>query len=234
MGLVAWEVLGRLLGLAWLPPFSACVAALVDLTNQGLIIGALADSFQALVAAFLAALVASLAVAFLMAEFELVNQAIGSYVFALFLIPSIALVPIFLALFGIGTVTRLAVIFTYCFFYMTLNFHTAFVQRDESLMEMATSLQASRWQRTRFVVLPGALPLVMATIRVGLGRAVKGMINSEQFIALYGLGGLVETYGGEFAANKVFAIILVVVALAFVLDIGTRVVDQRLTRWAAP
>jgi ABC-type nitrate/sulfonate/bicarbonate transport system permease component len=59
------------------------------------------------------------------------------------------------------------------------------------------------------------------------------MINGEQFIALYGLGGLVELFGNEFAAAKVFAVILVVVALALVLDVVTRLLDARWTRWAA-
>jgi NitT/TauT family transport system permease protein len=232
-GLLAWELLGRVLGLSWLPPFSACVGALIDLINQGLILAQLADSVQALAIGFAAALLASFVIAFLMAEFELVDLAIGPYIYAFFLLPSIALVPVFLAVFGIGDLTRLAVIFVYCFFYMALNFHTAFLERDSALMEMAESFQASRWQRTRYVVVPMALPLVLATIRVGLSRAVKGMINGEQFIAIYGLGGLIETFGGEFAAVKVFAVILVVVALALVLDVLMRLLDARWTRWAA-
>lgn len=231
-GIVAWEVFGRLFHLPWLPPFSACVAALIELINQGLILGHLVDSIRALFTGFAAALLASLVVALLMAEFEVVNLAIGAYIYALFLLPAIALVPVFLAVFGIGDLSRLAVIFVYCFFYMVINFHTAFSQRDAALEEMAESFQASRWQRIRFLVLPMALPVMMATIRVGLSRAVKGMINGEQFIALFGLGGLVETFGGQFAANKVFAVILVIVALALVLDVVTRLLDARWTRWA--
>jgi NitT/TauT family transport system permease protein len=233
-GLVAWEVLGRVLALPWLPPFSACVSALVDLINQGLIVTQLIDSVQALFIGFTAALVVSLILAILMAEFPLVEQALSVYVYALFMLPAIALVPVFLAVFGIGNLTRLAVIFTYCFFFMTINFQTAFTQREAAFIEMADSFQASRLQRLRFVVIPGAMPIMMATVRVGLSRAVKGMINGEQFIALFGLGGLVETFGGQFAAAKVFAVILVIVALALVLDVVTRVLDTRWTRWAAP
>jgi NitT/TauT family transport system permease protein len=232
-GIVAWEVFGRLLHLQWLPPFSACVAALIELNKQGLIVNQLIDSVQALAIGFVAALLSSLVLALLMAEFELVNQAVGGYVYALFLLPAIALVPVFLAVFGIGNLSRLAVIYVYCFFFMTINFHTAFSQRDAALEEMAESFQASRWQRIRYLVIPMALPVMMATIRVGLSRAVKGMINGEQFIALFGLGGLVATFGGQFAADKVFAVILVIVALALVLDVVTRILDARWTRWAA-
>ncbi len=232
-GLIMWEIAGHVLALPWLPPFSACLAALVELWQQGRILPDLIDSIQSLAIGFAIALVLSLILAFLMAEFELVDLAIGPYVYALFLLPSIALVPVFLALFGIDPKARIAVIVTYCLFYMTLNFHTAFIQRDQNLVEMADSFQVTRMQRIRFLILPMALPLVMATIRVGLSRAVKGMINGEQFIATFGLGALVQQYGGQFAADKVFAVILVIVALAFVLDIVTRVLDTRWTRWAA-
>jgi NitT/TauT family transport system permease protein len=232
-GLVLWELAGRLLALPWLPPFSACIGALVELTMRGFIIPDLIDSVQALAVGFAISFGLALIVAFLMAEFEVVELAIGPYVYALFLLPSIALVPVFLAIWGVDPLSRVAVIVTYTVFYMILNFHTAFTQRDPALEEMAASFRASRWQRIRFLTIPMALPLVMATIRLGLSRAVKGMINGEQFIATFGLGALVSQFGGQFAADKVFAVILVIVALAFVLDIVTRVLDSRWTHWAA-
>lgn len=231
-GLALWEILGRALALPWLPPLSAALAALVDLNNRNLIVPDLVDSVQALAIGYCASLAISFVIALVMAEFEVVNRALGPYVYAMFLLPSIALLPIFLALFGTSETTRLALIFVYPFFYMIINFHTAFSVRDPSLAEMAISLQASRWQRVRFIVIPMALPLVMATVRVGLSRGVKGMINGEQFIALFGLGGLVESYGNQFAADYVFAVILVIAGLALILDIITRLLDARWTRWA--
>jgi len=71
----------------------------------------------------------------------------------------------------------------------------------------------------------------MAGLRLGMGRAVKGMINSEMFIALFGLGALIKMYGGRFDAERVLGILLYVVALAL---IGTGIVqlaDRRLTSW---
>jgi NitT/TauT family transport system permease protein len=232
-GLVLWEVLGRLTGLTWLPPFSAAVASTIELIQRGLIAPNLLDSLQALVIGFVASLGVALVVGFLMAEFKLVERALGPYVYALFLLPSIALAPVFLALFGLSNTTRLAVIFMYGVDYMTLNFHAAFSPRDEALREMARAMGASRWQITRYVTIPGSMPLLLATIRVGLSRAVKGMINGEQFIALYGLGGLVQQFGSQFAADKVFGVILVIAALAVALDAAVRWLDRRWTPWAA-
>ncbi len=233
VGLALWEVLGRVAGLAWLPPLSTAIASTIELTQRGLIVPNLLDSLQALVVGFLASVGVALVIGFLMAEFDLVNRALGPYVYALFLLPSIALAPLFLALFGLSNTTRLAVIFMYGVDFMTLNFHAAFSQRDDALREMARAMGASRWQITRYVTLPGSLPLVLATIRVGISRAVKGMINGEQFIAVYGLGGLVQQFGGQFAADKVFGVILVIAALAVVLDAAVRWLDRRWTPWTA-
>jgi NitT/TauT family transport system permease protein len=58
------------------------------------------------------------------------------------------------------------------------------------------------------------------------------MINGEMFITLFGLGALLRTYGGRFDAEKVFAILLVVVAVALVCNYIVQSIEQRLTRWA--
>jgi NitT/TauT family transport system permease protein len=232
-GLLVWEIVGRLADIPWLPPFSQCLAALWEMIQTGPLIKDLIDSVQALAIGFVISLVLSLVIAFLMSEFDLIDEMLSPYVYAFFLLPSIALAPVFLAIFGIANTTRIAVIVVYCVFYMILNFHTAFTQRDAALVEMADSFQATRMQRIRFLIFPGSLPLVMATVRVGLSRAVKGMINGEQFIAIFGLGGLVRVYGNRFEIDKVFAVILVIVGLAMILDVITRWLDARWTPWAA-
>lgn len=232
-GLLIWEVLGHALKLPWLPAFSTTVATLAELTERGLILVSLADSLQAMVTGFAIALVVSLAVAFLMVRSELAERALGVYVYALFVIPSIAIAPVYLALFGVSNETRIAVIVTYCTFIMILNFQTAFRTVDRSMLEMSTSYGASERQRLWLVMIPASLPLGFATIRLGVGRAVKGMINGEQFIALFGLGGLVHRYGSQFDSEKVLAIVLVIVFVALLFDWSIRFADRQLTGWAA-
>jgi len=76
------------------------------------------------------------------------------------------------------------------------------------------------------------LPLVFAGIRLGMGRAVKGMINGEMLIAFVGLGALAEKYGAQFDAAKVFAIAMVVLIIGLVNDAIVQTLENRLTRWA--
>lgn len=104
---------------------------------------------------------------------------------------------------------------------------------DAALTEMARSFGAGERQILFRAILPGALPVAMAGLRLGMARAMKGMINGEMFIALMGLGALVRTYGGRFDAVHVLAVLLVIVAVA-VLGVGLiQALDRRLTRWAS-
>ena len=67
-----------------------------------------------------------------------------------------------------------------------------------------------------------------------MGRAVKGMINGEMFIALFGLGALLRSYGSRFDAENVFAILLVVIIVALACTFLVQTVERRLTRWLEP
>jgi NitT/TauT family transport system permease protein len=103
----------------------------------------------------------------------------------------------------------------------------------EDLREMALSYGASRAQVTFLVLIPSAMPLVMAGVRVGAGRAVKGMINGEMFVALSGLGFLVATAGARYDVESVLAVMLVVIAVAVAVGAVASRLDKRLTRWVA-
>jgi NitT/TauT family transport system permease protein len=96
---------------------------------------------------------------------------------------------------------------------------------------MAKSYGAREHDIVFRVIAPASLPLVFAGIQLGVGRAVKGMVNGELFIALVGLGALSRRYGGRFDAPTVYAIVLVLLALALVLNLIVRLLDRRFTRW---
>ncbi len=80
-------------------------------------------------------------------------------------------------------------------------------------------------------MMPGAVPLIMAGIRLGIGRAVKGVINAEALFAIVGLGGMVILYSNAFDMEKLYAVIFTIVALAYVLMKSVHLLERRLTRW---
>jgi NitT/TauT family transport system permease protein len=127
-----------------------------------------------------------------------------------------------------------AIVFLSAFFIITVSTKGAVRATDATYLEMARSFGASERQIFTKVLLPGSLPLTMAGLRLGMGRAVKGMISGEMLIAVFGLGGLLTKYGSRFDAEKVFAILLIVVAIALVCSLVVQGIERRATRWMEP
>jgi NitT/TauT family transport system permease protein len=231
-GLVAWETLGWVLGLPWLPPFSRVATALVELIGNGEILANLAVSLRTLATGFTLSLVAGLGVGVLMGRYRRVEQALAIYVNAMLFMPSLAFAPIYFAIFHLSDWTRIAVVVQFSVFFIVVNTAAAIRAVDPSLVEMATSYQATERQMLWEVRLPAALVLLFAGVRIGIGRAVKGMISGEMFIAVVGLGGVIQKYGTQFDSARVLAVTLVTLVLAVVLGAAVQALDRSLTRWA--
>jgi NitT/TauT family transport system permease protein len=231
-GAVIWEALGRGLALQWLPPFSSVMEALVEFLKSGVIVTNLGSSLQALVLGFALSLIFGLLLGALMGRYRSFEKALDISVHAMFVCPSIILAPIFFAIFGLSDASRVAIIVVYAMFVIVINTATAVRTVDASLVEMARSFGCSERQIFTRILLPAAAPLVFAGIRLGMGRAVKGMINGEMLIAFVGLGALAQKYGAQFDAAKVFAIALVVLFIGLAGNWIVQTFEARLTKWA--
>ncbi len=231
-GAALWESLGWGLGLQWLPPFSKVMEALVEFVRSGVILANLGSSLTALIAGFALALVFGLALGALMGRYRLIERTLDVYVHALFVCPSILFAPIFFAIFGLSDAARVAIVVVYSTFVIVINTATAIRTVDPSLVEMAFSFGCRERQIFTRILLPASLPLMFAGIRLGVGRAVKGMINGEMLIAFVGLGALAQRYGAQFDAAKVFAIAMIVLIIGLVSNALVQALDSRLTSWA--
>lgn len=231
-GVVVWEALGWIAAYPWLPPFSKVIAALVQLVGSGVVLNNLAESLKSLAMGFGFSLVVGLLVGGLMARYRKIEQALDVYVNAMLFAPGIVFAPIFFTIFGLSDITRVAVIVLYALFIIIINTFTGIRNVDPALLEMARSFGASERQIFFRVLVPASLPVLMAGVRLGMGRSVRGMINGEQFIAFVGLGALVQKYGSQFDASKVFALTLVILVVALAANWVVQAVDRRLTRWA--
>ena len=232
VGALVWEIAARIADTEDLPPFSQVMAALWTLTNQGLIISNLLASLKSLGLGFAFSLLTGVPIGALMGRYRKVEWALDMHVSWLLISPSIVFAPIFFTIFGLSDMTRIAVVVLYAWPIITYNTFVAFRHVDSELVEMAKSFGASE-ARTLFRILaPASLPLTMAGLRLGMGRAVKGMINGELFVALIGLGALAEKFGNAFDATDMLAIVLVVVIVAVFMTEVVQWVDRRVTFWA--
>jgi NitT/TauT family transport system permease protein len=228
---VAWEVLAWIWDVPFFPPLTAVLARLVEMIQEGLIVGNLVTSLTNLVIGFTISVVCGITIGVLMGRFRKVEAALDIYVNALLTAPSLVFAPIFFTIWGLGRESIVAVIVMYSIFIIIINTAAAVRNAPGSLVEMARSYNTGEWQMFWRVVLPSATPLIMAGVRLGVGRAVKGMINGEMFIAVVGLGSVVMAAGRQLDAESVLAVLIVIVVVAFAAIWVVQWVDRRLTSW---
>jgi NitT/TauT family transport system permease protein len=230
---VLWEVAGRTLDSVLIPPLSQIGLAWWKLLTSGKLLSNLSLSLLTLAAGFFLAVVSGVAIGVLMGRFRAVEHFLDLYVNSLMSAPTTAFVPVLIVWFGLGIESRIAVVFLFSVFVIIINTMTGVKQVDRVLVEMGQSFGAKEKEIFFKIVLPAAMPAIMAGIRLGMGRAVKGMVTAEMLLTLTGIGALIMQYGSAFATDSLFAVILTILALAMITMQLVHWLDKRLTGWKA-
>lgn len=229
--LVVWEIIGRLLEFPFLPPFSAVFDHLIGMISEGMILANVGRSLVNLSIGFAIALVIALVVGMPMGANRKIYSSLDIYVNVLMTVPAIIFAPILFTLFGLGSPVIIGVVTLFCAPIMIITTADAVRTVDKQLVEMGRMLGARRLDLFGRVIFPASLPFMMAGFRLGLGRAVKGMINAEMFIAAIGLGAIVQNAGSRFDAVEVLAVVLVILIVAVAVDQIATAVERRITSW---
>jgi NitT/TauT family transport system permease protein len=201
--------------------------------SNGKLIASLSTSLTTLVIGFFLAVFVGVVLGLLMGRFRAVEHFLDLYVNTLMSAPTTAFVPVLILWFGLGVESRIAVVFLFAVFVIIINTMTGVKQVDTVLVEMARSFGAQQREIFFKIMLPAALPAIMAGLRLGIGRAVKGMVTAEMLLTLTGMGAMIMQYGSAFATDSLFAVILTVLLVALLTMKGVQWLDRRLTGWKA-
>lgn len=230
-GILAWEAIGRIAGFSFFPPFSDVIARLVEMTLAGVIVDPLIGSLTNLAIGLTISITFGVGIGLLMGAYRRVEAALDVYVYALLTAPSLVFAPILFSIFGLGREPIVGVIILYAIFIIIINTVSAVQSVPRPLIEMGRSYCANDREIFRRIIIPSATPMIMAGIRLGAGRAVKGMINGEMFIAAVGLGALVTAAGNRFDATTVLAVLVLIILVAFIVVKVVQIIDRHLTSW---
>ena len=228
---ILWEVAGRMIDSMLIPPLSKIGAAWWKLLLSGKLLANLTLSLWTLAAGFLLAVFIGILIGVLMGRFRGVEHFLDLYVNALMSAPSTAFVPVLILWFGLGVESRIAVVFQFAVFVVIINTMTGVKQVDGTFVEMARSFGAKEREVFFKILLPAALPAIMTGVRLGMGRAVKGMVTAEMLLTLTGVGGMIMQFGSAFATDSLFAVILTILIVAMITMKLVQRVDHRLTGW---
>jgi ABC-type nitrate/sulfonate/bicarbonate transport system permease component len=236
-GLAAFLALGEAvprLGLVkeqYFPPTSDIVDALVTEAGDGAFWSALGDTLTGWALGLAIAVGAGIVVGVLLSVVPYLREATASTVEFLRPIPSVALIPLAVLLYGteLGSVLLLVV---YAAFWQVLIQTLYGVQDvDPVAEETARSYGLGAWARVRHVLWPTALPYVMTGVRLAAAVALILAITAELVIGAPGLGARIAVAQASQAVPEMYALIVVAGLLGLLINVGARSVERRALAW---
>lgn len=159
----------------------------------------------------------------LMGAQQSIEEAFDLYVNGLYVAPVSALTPLLIFWFGIDLAPRVAAVFIFAAPEIIITTYQGARNTPASLVEVARAFGASKRDIFWKVIVPHDIPFIITAARLGLGRAIKGMVLAELVIGLTGIGELVDLYVHNFDTASLIAVLL---TLMFMGVIGTGVVKR--------
>ena len=180
---------------------------------------------------FVVGAVPAIALGMLMGIWRPARYAIEPIAAALYPIPKIALVPLFIVVFGIGETSKILIVAVSVFFLVLLNTVAGVLAIDQRYFEVGSNLGASRGRLYWTVALPGALPAIMTGIKLGMGFALTVIVGTEFLGSAQGIGALIWLSHESFNIDAMFVGLVVVAALGWLANFALDEVDRRVVPW---
>ncbi len=145
--------------------------------------------------------------------------------------PRVALLPLVIIWLGIGILSKVGIIFLGAVFPILINARDGVKTTPHTLITAAKSFGASEWQIFRSVVLPSTLPFIITGLRLGIGRALIGVMVGELYAATAGIGFMITVAGATFQTDKVFVGVLIfAITGVFCMEVVGKV-ERRFDKW---
>ncbi len=212
-----WEVGARLSDSFLLPTASATFLALGRLLTSAELWRAVWISNQSLMAGLPLAVAVGVPLGLATGRFTTLDRWLGVHLNLMLVTPKSAVMPLILMAFGFGLLTRAVIVAVFALPVIVVTVRAGVARLDPRLVDMARSFGATERQIWRHVLLPGTRPALATAMRLGLARAVSGMISVELLLVAVGLGELILDFQADFDAAGVYALVLVVMSEAVLL-----------------
>ena len=230
---IVWEIVGRAKLSTIVPPFSSVVMAGFTIVPTEKFAKAAVISLRSFAVGMALALVIGIPLGVLMARVASMGKILGMWVNIFVSAPISALVPILMAVIGVGETTVVVTVFLFAVFVIILDTQVGIKQADRSLVEMARCFGAKRHQVYTKVLLLCALPEILAGVRLGVIRGVKGVVIGQLLIAILGVGELFELYSQHFLMEEFWALVIIVFMFAFALSESVAMLERRVEYYAS-
>ena len=230
--LALWELACRtVISPIFLPAPSRIAVAFWHTIQTGELPTQLGQTVSVLAVGFSLSIVTGTIVGIIMGTSRLAARILDPYVNAMNATPTVALVPLVVIWLGLGYEAKVFLTWIVSFFSIVISSEAAVHNIPGAHLDTARAFACRRMDMLRKVIIPASGPLLVAGLRIGLGKALVGVVVAEMFTALSGLGYMVTNYGNTFKIDYVFVPILTLAALSILLTWVLRWCERKLTPW---
>lgn len=226
-----WEYFGRRINPILFTYPSAVAQAFVSLVASGELQSYMTGSLLVLTYASILSIVVGVLLGVVMGRFSVVEWAADIYISALYSTPMVAVVPLIVLWFGFKIPAKVVIVFSFMVFPVLLNTFEGVKNVDRDLQEVARSFCSSESQLWRHLIIPSAIPFIVAGVRLAIGRGLVGMIVAEFYTSVTGLGYMIVRYANALETDKLFVPIVVVMLLGVGLMSLAKWIEGRIAPW---
>lgn len=214
-----------------LPKPSDVLQTFIELYQSGLLFKHLVPSLSRLAVGAAIGASVGISVGVLIGLFSYIRSGLVPLVAAIFPIPKIALLPLFVIWFGIGEGSKYALIAFGTFTPTVVATYGAVDNVDRTLIRMGQSFGLSWWSIVRKIVLPGAMPGILSGLRISLAIAIILLVAAEMLGAEYGIGAYILEAGSLYDLERLFAGVVILSVLGVIVSASVGFAERRILRW---
>ena len=228
-----WQIVGLHTNPALFTTPTAVVAAAGDMLQSGELWKYLAPSLIVFVVGLAISIVLGIATGLILARYWVVDVAMGPYVTFLYSTPAVALVPLIVLWAGYELPAKTIILVLFAFFPMCINTYQGVKNVDAKLIEVGRAFRCSERQLWTQIILPAALPFIIAGLRLAVGRGLIGMVLADLYTAISGIGYLIVRSAATYRVDRMFVPIVTLGLLGVVMTALVSYLERRLVPWAA-
>ena len=232
--LALWEAAARIFAINGLPPAHEALRQLPAILGDREALINILDSMRRMAIGFALALAVAVPVGLLMGRSRLVAAFFNPLLMTIYPVPKAALMPIIMLWLGIGDASKTLVIFLGVSLPLIYHSYQGARAVEEKMLWSAAAMGMSPLQRLMRIVLPASLPEIFVGVRTGLVLALITMVTSEMIARQSGVGNILFNSLDMALYDTVYAMIVIIGVLGFVLDVAFEKLRSWLVAWAEP
>jgi ABC-type nitrate/sulfonate/bicarbonate transport system permease component len=231
--LLIWEVASRsgLLHSVFTPPFTKAFLRVVQLPFESpwdFVMTGMEDLVSLVITGL-----AGVAIGVVLARNESIDAVLGGLIWFLYAAPVVVFTTLFIVIFGVGPMVPICLGILSGIVFVIASTRDGVREVSHELINVGRVYGANGLELALKVIVPAAIPMIMAGLRVGVGRVLVGIIVGEFFASGSGLGYLIVKYGNDLDMERVYAAVLWIIAVSLLLNGVFARIERSFVTWRA-